>query len=166
MMKPKYSILDHRVIGWYYPFMMKGLKPASSPLLDKIRLIKAVGFDGVGTSWWDLIAFYQERGDLAQVKAFSEELKLPLTGFGFLADGWAFGSGQAQRDAVVLAKYSLDLAHAAGCDTGYLVGPHGPGDLKQAAPIFRELCQHAGSLGMKLALEFMGMSPSLNSVNT
>ena len=67
--KPKLSILDHRIAGWYYPWMMKGGIPTSSPLEKKIRLVKALGYDGVGTSWWDLVAFYQERGDLCQVKA-------------------------------------------------------------------------------------------------
>ena len=79
MNKPKYSILDHRVIGWYYPWIMNGLKATSSPLEVKMRRMKSLGYDGVGTSWWDLVSYYQERGHLSQLRNISQELDLPLT---------------------------------------------------------------------------------------
>jgi len=165
MGKPKFSILDHRVAGWYYPWMMKGLVPSSSPLMDKVRLMKKLGFDGVGTSWWDLVSCYQERGDLAQLKRLSEELNFPFTAYGFVADGWAFATGKAQQNAMLLGQYSLDLAHAAGCLNPYLLGPFDSGDVRDAAKSFRELCQYAAQFGMKLALEFVGISPLINSLN-
>jgi sugar phosphate isomerase/epimerase len=164
--KPKYSILDHRVAGWYLPWMMKGLTPTTSPLEQKIRLMKSLGYDGVGTSWWDLVSFYQERGDLAQLRRLSAELKAPLTAYGFVADGWAFGSGKAQQNAILLAKSSLDLAHAAGCDGPYLVGPFDSGNLREAAKVFRELAQYAASLGMNLALEFIGVAAQVKDLDT
>ena len=58
MNKPKYSILDHRVVGWYYPWIMNGLTPTSSPLEAKMRRMKSLGYDGVGTSWWELVSYY------------------------------------------------------------------------------------------------------------
>src|SRR5437867_2940344 len=119
----KWSILDHRIAGWYYPWIMKGLKPTSSPLEKKIRLMKEIGFDGVGTTWWDLVAYYQERGELDQLRALSAELGIPLTAYGFLAEGWAFGKGEVRKNAISLAMASLDLAHAAGCQGYYLLGP-------------------------------------------
>jgi len=166
MNNPKFSILDHRVAGWYYPWMMKGLVPSSSPLLDKVRLMKKLGFDGVGTSWWDLVSCYQERGDLCQVKRLSEELNFPITAYGFVADGWAFGQGKAQRNAILLGQYSLNLAQAAGCLNPYLLGPFDAGNVRDAAKTFRELCQYAGQFGMTLALEFVGISPLINNLNT
>lgn len=164
--KPKYSILDHRVAGWYLPWMMKGLTPTSSPLEQKIRLTKSLGYDGVGTSWWDLVSFYQERGDLVQLRQVSAELKFPLTAYGFVADGWAFGSGKAQRNAILLAKSSLDLAHAAACDGPYLVGPFDSGNVREAAKAFRELAQYAESLGMKLALELIGVAAQIKDMRS
>jgi 4-hydroxyphenylpyruvate dioxygenase len=166
MGKPKFSILDHRVAGWYYPWMMKGLVPSSSPLMDKVRLMKRLGFDGVGTSWWDLVSCYQERGDLSQVKRLSTELNFPLTAYGFVADGWAFGKGKAQQNAILLGQYSLNLARAAGCMNCYLLGPFDSGNVRDAAKSFRELCQYAAQFGMTLALEFVGIAPLINSLNT
>jgi len=157
---PKYSILDHRVAGWYLPWMMKGLKPTSSPLEAKIRLMKDLGYDGVGTSWWDLVSYYQERGPLEQLR----QLDFPLTAYGFVADGWAFSQGATQRNAIAIAKYSLDLAYAAGCDGPYLVGPFDSGDVREAAKVFRELAQYAESLGLQLALEFIGVAAQVNTV--
>jgi 2-keto-myo-inositol isomerase len=166
MSQAKISILDHRVAGWYYPSMMKGLLPTSSPLLEKIRAMKKLGFDGVGTSWWDLVSFYQERGSLAQVNQLSTELDFPLTAYGFVADGWAYGKGKTQRNAILLAQYSLNLAHAAGCRGPYLLGPFDSGDLHQAASAFREICQYGAELGLQVALEFAGIATQVNNVNT
>lgn len=162
MSKPKYSILDHRVIGWYYPWVMNGRVPTSSPLEAKMRLVKSLGYDGVGTSWWDLVSFYQERGDLSQLKMVSSELQLPLTAYGFVADGWAFGEGATLEHAMALAKSSLDLAHRAGCQGAYLLGPFDKGDLYRAAKRFRELCQYAEDVGMTLALEFVGVAAQIS----
>jgi len=165
MNKPKYSILDHRVIGWYYPWFMNGLTPTSSPLEAKMRRMKSLGYDGVGTSWWDLVSYYQERGDLSQLRKLSQELELPLTAYGFVAEGWAFASGATREHAVALAKSSLDLAHAAGCQGAYLLGPFDSGNLRQAAATFRELCQYAQQLEMTLALEFVGVSAQINNLS-
>jgi sugar phosphate isomerase/epimerase len=162
--KPKYSILDHRVAGWYLPWMMKGLTPTSSPLEEKVRLMKRLGYDGAGTSWWDLVSYYQERGPLDQLRKLSDDLDFPLTAYGFVADGWAFGHGMARQNAIALAKSSLDLAQAAGCQGPYLVGPFDSGDLREAAKVFRELAQYAESLGMQLALEFIGVAAQVNTV--
>jgi|HubBroStandDraft_4_1064222.scaffolds.fasta_scaffold131709_2 sugar phosphate isomerase/epimerase len=165
MSRPKISILDHRVAGWYYPWMMKGLTPASSPLAEKVHLMKELGYDGTGTSWWDLVSFYQERGDLSQIKHLCENLSFPLTAYGFVAEGWAYGRGAAQRNAILLALRSLDLAHAAGCQGPYLLGPFDSGDLHSAAAAFREICQYGASLGLAVALEFAGVAAQINSVN-
>jgi sugar phosphate isomerase/epimerase len=162
MNNPKYSILDHRIIGWYYPWIMNGLIPTSSPLESKMRLMKSLGYDGVGTSWWELVSYYQERGNLAQLQDISRELQLPLTAYGFVSEGWAFTTGPTHANAMALAKSSLDLAHAAGCRGPYLLGPFDSGDLRQAAKTFRELCQYAQHLQMTLALEFVGISAQLN----
>ena len=105
-----------------------------------MRLMKSLGYDGVGTIWWDLVSYYQERGDLAHLRAVSRELQCPLTAYGFVADGWAFSSGATREHAIALAKSSLDLAHAAGCEGAYLLGPFDSGNLAQAASTFRELC--------------------------
>ena len=164
MKNPKYSILDHRVAGWYYPWIMNGLTPTSSPLEAKMRGMKSLGYDGVGTSWWDLVSYFQERGSLSQLRMISQELKLPLTAYGFVADGWAFSNGAIRDHAVALAKSSLDLASAAGCQGAYLLGPFDCGDLRQAAATFRELCHHAMQLEMTLALEFVGVSAQVNNL--
>src|SRR5262245_61110033 len=164
MNKPKYSILDHRVIGWYYPWIMNGLKPTSSPLETKMRRMKSLGYDGVGTSWWDLVSFYQERGELSQLRRLSQELQLPLTAYGFLAEGWAFSTGTVREHALSLAKSSLDLAYAAGCQGAYLLGPFDAGNLKEAANTFREICDYASQLEMTVALEFVGVSPQVNNL--
>jgi sugar phosphate isomerase/epimerase len=166
MSRPKISILDHRVAGWYYPSMMKGLTPSSSPLAGKVRLMRKLGFDGCGTSWWDLVSFYQERGDLSQLKDLCAALTFPLTAYGFVAEGWAFGKGSAQRNAILLAIRSLDLAHAAGCQGSYLLGPFDSGDLRAAACAFREICHYGDSLGMTVALEFAGVGAQVNSLNS
>ena len=165
MNKPKFSILDHRVAGWYYPWIMKGHVPTSSPFEKKIRLMKELGYDGVGTTWWDLVSFYQERGDLGQLKTLSNELDIPLTAYGFICEGWAFGNSQEQSNAIVQAQYSIDLAHSAGCQGLYLNGPFKSGNIKRASKAFREICQYADSLGLQIALEFMGSSPQVNNVN-
>ena len=133
--------------------------------MDKVRVMKRLGFDGVGTSWWDLVSFYQERGDLTQLKRLSEELDFPLTAYGFVADGWAFGKGDAHQNAMLLGQYSLDLARAAGCLNPYLLGPFDSGDVRDAARSFRELCQYAAQFGMTVALEFVGISSLINSLN-
>ena len=165
MTKPRFSILDHRVAGWYFPWIMQGNTPTPSPLEKKVRLMKEVGYDGVGTAWWDLVAFYQEQGDLSQLKAVSDQLNFPWTAYTFMPEGWAFGKGDQKKNALSLAKSSLDLAHAAGCQGPTLVGPFDSGNLREAATAFREIYDYAEQLGMTLALEFMGPSPRINSVN-
>ena len=67
--------------------------------------------------------------------------------------------GATQRNTIAIAKYSLDLAYAAGCDGPYLVGPFDSGDVREAAKVFRELAQYAESLGLQLALESSGWRP-------
>lgn len=160
----KVSILDHRIAGWYLPWMMKGLIPTSCSLENKMRTVQKLGFAGYGTSTWELISFYQERGDLAQLKPLSQELRIPLTAFGFLADGWAFSKGKSRRNAIILSQYSLDLARYSGCDGPYITGPLDTGDLHQAAGVFREMCQYAAQFGMKVALEFFGKAEQVNSL--
>ncbi len=164
MKQPRFSFIDHRVIGWYFPWFMKGRVPTSSPLETKMRIAKEAGFGGVGTSWWDLVSFYQERGALSQLKTLAQELHLPLTGCTFVAEGWAFASGSGRQNALSLAKSSLDLAHAAGCQNASIVGSFETGEVRQAAQGFRELCQYADTLGMPLGLEFIGPTPQLKSL--
>ena len=164
MRQPKFSFIDHRAAGWYYPWVMEGRVPTSSPLETKMRIAKQAGFDGVGTSWWDLVSFYQERGALSQLKTLTQQLHLPLTGCTFVAEGWAFASGSARQNALSLAKSSLNLAHAAGCQNASIVGSFETGELRQAAQGYRELCQHADSLGIPLGLEFIGPAPQLKSL--
>jgi 4-hydroxyphenylpyruvate dioxygenase len=163
--KPKFSILDHRIIGWYFPWMMKGLVPASQSLENKLRAVQRLGYDGYGTSWWELVAFRQEQEDLSKLTARSKELQVPLSAYGFVAEGWAFAKGQAQKNAMLVAQYSLDLARAAGCDGPYLLGPFDSGDVHQAARAFREICQYAEQFQMKVALELVGISQQINSIN-
>jgi 4-hydroxyphenylpyruvate dioxygenase len=165
MEKAKLSFIDHRAAGWYYPWMMGGAVPTSSPLEQKMRLAKQGGFDGMGTSWWDLVSFYQERGHLSQVKALSSELRLPLTGYTFTVDNWAFSTGKARENAMLFGRTAIGLAHAAGCDNAAIVGPLEKGDLRQVASAYRELCQYAAALGMKLAFELMGLAAKLNSIS-
>jgi sugar phosphate isomerase/epimerase len=162
----KWSILDHRIVGWYYPWIMKGLKPTSSPLEKKMRLMKGIGFDGVGTTWWELVAYYQERGELEQLRALSAELGFPLAAYGFVAEGWAFGKGEAQKNAISLAMSSLDLAYAAGCQEPFLMGPSDSGDIRDAAQVFGELCQYAAQYGMNLGLEFLGPAHQVKDIRT
>jgi len=163
--KPKFSIIDHRIIGWYYPWIMKGLVPTSSSLENKLRTVKKLGYHGYGTSWWELVAFRQEHEDLGKLKALAEQLQVPLSAYGFVAEGWAFGKGQAQKNAMLVAQYGLDLARAAGCEGPYLLGPFDSGDVHQAAKAFRELCQYAAEHQMKVALELVGISRQINSIN-
>ena len=162
--KPKYSYVDHRIIGLYFPWIMSGHHPTSSPLEQKLRVVQEVGYDGVAISWWDAVAFYNERGDLGQIKELSAELDLPLAGYTFMIDNWGFCDGPARENALLLAKTSVDLAHAAGCQYPCLVGSRGSGDLKQAAGFFRELAQHAGELGINLGLEYDGMTEQMNNL--
>jgi len=161
---PLYSYVDHRVAGWYYPWIMAGATPTSSPLEKKMRTVKASGYDGLGTSWWDLVCFYQERGSLDQVRQLAADLGLPLTGFTFVVEGWAFSEGAGEKNAMLLGKSSLDLAHAAGCRAPCLVAPFDKGDLRIAAKRFRELAQYADHLGLRLGLEFIGPTPQLNNI--
>jgi|GraSoiStandDraft_48_1057284.scaffolds.fasta_scaffold264265_1 4-hydroxyphenylpyruvate dioxygenase len=160
----KLSFIDHRAAGWYYPWIMGGSVPTSSPLEKKMHLTKQGGFDGMGTSWWDLVSFYQERGDLSQLKAISAELGLPLTGYTFTVDNWAFSTGKARENAMLFGRTAIGLAHAVGCDNAAIVGPLEKGDLRHVASAYRELCQYAATLGMKLAFELMGLATQLNSI--
>ena len=89
MRQPKFSFIDHRAVGWYYPWVMEGRVPTSSPLETKMRIAKQAGFDGIGTSWWDLVSFYQERGALSQLKTLTQQLHLPLTGCTFAPESEA-----------------------------------------------------------------------------
>ena len=130
------------------------------PMLDPKRALP-----WLSTFIYNSLSFYQERGDLGQLKELSRDLDFPLTAYGFSAQGWAFSSGTEQANALVLAKSSLDLAHAAGCDGPYLTGPVDSGDLHQAARAFRELSQYAEHLGMRLALEFMGVGSQVKNIN-
>ena len=140
MTKPTFSILDHRVAGWYFPWIMQGDTPTPSPLEKKVRPMKEIGYHGVGTAWWDLVAFYQERGDSSRLKAISDQLNFPWTAYTFMPEGWAFGKGDQKKNALSLAKSSLDLAHAAGCRGPTLVGPFDSGNLREAATAFRGYC--------------------------
>jgi sugar phosphate isomerase/epimerase len=165
MGKAKLSFIDHRAAGWYYPWMMGGTIPTSSPLEQKMRLTKQIGFDGMGTSWWDLVSFYQERGDLSQLKTISADIGLPLTGYTFTVDNWAFSTGKARVNAMLFGRTAIGLAHAAGCDNAAIVGPLEKGDLRHVASAYRELCQYAATLGMKLAFELMGLATQLNCIS-
>ena len=46
-----------------------------------------------------------------------------------------------------------------------MVGPFDSGDLHRAARAFRELSQYAEHLGMRLALEFMGVASQVKNIN-
>jgi sugar phosphate isomerase/epimerase len=111
------------------------------------------------------VSFYQERGDLSQVKAISSEMGLPMTGYTFTVDNWGFSTGKARENAMLFGRTAIALAHAAGCDNAAIVGPLEKGDLRHVASAYRELCQYAATLGMKLAFELMGLATQLNSIS-
>lgn len=153
-------------MGFYYPWIMAGLVPTASPLLEKMRLARQLGYHGLGVAWWDLVSFYQERGDLAQIKELSQQLDLPITEYCCIVDGWADPHGPACEQAMARFHSSLDLAHAAGCRTVSIGSPLQSADLAQTADAFCRLAGYASQLDMQLGLEFVGYAAQINSVKT
>ncbi len=166
MDRPKFSFFDHRGMGFHFPWIMNGLVPTATPLIEKMRIARQLGYHGLGLAWWDLVSFYQERGDLAQIKQQSQQLNLPVTEYCCIVDGWANLHGPAREQATARFRSSLELAHAAGCRTASIGSPLQASDFSLAVDVFHTFAQYAGQLGMQLGIEFVGYAPQINSITS
>ena len=151
-------------MGLCFPQIMHGLVPTTVPLLEKMRLAGQMGYHGLGVAVWDLESFKEQHGDLAQIKALSQQLGLPVTEFCCIVDGWADPNQPARQQTTDRFGSAVDLAHAAGCRTVSIGVPLQSTDLAQTAAAFCRLAEYTRQLDMQLGLEFVGNARQINSV--
>lgn len=134
------------------------------PLLEKIRVAAAAGYDGVEL-WFDEIdAYLQDGGTLADLRARLEDAGLKVPSLVALRQWWDT-QGDAYTAAMRANRRKLDLAAALGA--AHVVAGGAPAhraDRRLGAQRYGELLALGHEVGVRPALEFLGFVDEFNTL--
>ncbi len=134
-----------------------------TPLLDKIRVAGAVGFQAV-EPWNDEITEYlQQGGTLADLKTAIADAGLKVVSM-IALHGWITAEGDEYRQVLDECRRRLEQAAALG--SPYIVAspPREIVNLERASQRYAELLKLGRAFGVKPSVEFLGFVEGINSV--
>lgn len=137
----------------------------STPLLDKIRIAGAAGYQGI-EPWNDEISDYlRDGGTLADLKSALADAGLKVVSV-IALHGWVTAEGDEQRRVLNDCRRRMDQAAYLGSPSIVASPPMGVVDLGRAAERFGELVRLGRQAGVAPAMEFLGFVDGVKDVDS
>lgn len=134
-----------------------------TPILDKIRIAAAAGYEAIELWHDDIDLFLQRGGTLRDIRRALEDhgLVVPTT---IMLKGWCEPDGPAYEAGLAECRRRLDQAAAVGALHAIAGPPHGPVDFALAGRRYRELLELGLTFGVRPAMEYLGFVQEVNSI--
>ena len=134
-----------------------------TPLLDKIRIAGAAGYQGI-EPWNDEVDEYLDGGGtIADLKKALADAGLKVVSM-IALHGWVTTEGDEYRKALDDCRRRMDQAAALGSPTIVASPPMGVVDLARAAERFGELVRLGRQAGVAPSMEFLGFVDGIKNV--
>jgi sugar phosphate isomerase/epimerase len=134
-----------------------------TPILDKIRIAAAAGYEAIELWHDDIDLFLQRGGTLRDIRRALDDhgLVVPTT---IMLKGWCEPDGPAYKAGLAECRRRLDQAAAVGALHAIAGPPHGPVDFALAGRRYRELLELGLTCGVRPAMEYLGFVQEVNSI--
>ncbi|MBX6313137.1 MAG: sugar phosphate isomerase/epimerase [Isosphaeraceae bacterium] len=134
-----------------------------TPLLEKIRIAGAAGYQALEPWNEEISAFLQEGGSLADLRSALRDAGLKVVSMIALR-GWIDAEGEAYEQVLEDCRRRMD--QAASLESPFIVAspPRGPADLERAARRYADLMRLGRQIGVRPAMEFLGFAEGIKSL--
>jgi 2-keto-myo-inositol isomerase len=134
-----------------------------TPILDKIRVAAAAGYEGIELWHDDIDKHLQSGGTLADIRHALDDhgLAVPTT---IMLKGWCEPDGPAYQQGLAECRRRMEQSVAVGAPHAIAGPPHGAVDYDLAARRYGELLDLGLSLGVRPAMEYLGFVQDVNSI--
>ncbi len=148
--------------GFRYSLNSSTIKP--TPILDKIAVAAAAGYEGIELWHDDIDAHLQSGGSLAEIRqAVSDHgLEVPTT---IHIHGWFQPAGDEHTAAMNEAKRKFEQAAALGAPYAVAGPPHGIADRELGRKHYHELLELGKEFGVRPAFEYLGFVQDITSID-
>ena len=135
-----------------------------TPLLEKIRVAGAAGYEGIELWSDDLTKHVEEGGSLQEVKQALADAGLQVPTL-IALHGWLGSTGKAHTEALEEAKRCMAQAVEVGAPHIIASPPMEPFDLGRGGADYRELLEIGREIGVAPAMEFLGFMKSVYTID-
>jgi len=144
-----------------YSLNSSTIKPA--PILEKIRIAAAVGYDAIELWHDDIDAHLSTGGTVNEIRSAIDDsgLTVPTT---IMLKGWCEPDGPQHEQGIEECKRRLEQAVVVGALHSIAGPPLGPVDDALASQRYGELLDLGLSMGVKPAMEYLGFAEEVNSM--
>jgi sugar phosphate isomerase/epimerase len=146
-----------------FQYSLNGSTIKRTPLMDKIRIAGAVGFDGIELWHDDIDAFLEQGGTLADIRKALNHQGLAVPTTIYLGD-WFDTTGPAYEQALDECKRRMNQSAELGAPHVIAGPPLGHADYSVGAQHYRDLLELGTQIGVKPAMEFLGFVEQLNTI--
>lgn len=145
-----------------YSLNSSTIKP--TPIIDKIRIAKEAGYQGIELWHADIDLHIENGGTLAEIKQAVEEsgLEVPTT---IMLKGWCEPKGPDYEAGIAECKRRMQQSVEVGVPHVVAGPPHGPVDLQLAAKRYGELLELGLSMGVKPSVEYLGIAQDVCTID-
>lgn len=135
-----------------------------TPIIDKIRIAAAAGYDAIELWHADIDKYLETGGSLSEIRKAVEDsgLIIPTS---VMLKGWCEPDGMEYQQGIEECKRRMDQSVAVGAIHAVAGPPHGPVDYSLAAQRYGELLDLGISMGVKPAMEYLGIAQEINTID-
>lgn len=144
-----------------YSLNSSTLKP--TPILDKIRVAAQAGYEAIELWHDDIDRYLSGGGRLADIRRALDDhgLVVPTS---VMLKGWCEPDGPEYAQGIEECRRRMDQSVAVGAVHAVAGPPHGPVDFAMAGQRYGELLDLGISMGVKPAMEYLGIAQEVNSI--
>lgn len=134
-----------------------------TPILEKIRIAAEAGYEAIELWHDDIDKHIATGGTLQEIRSAVDAsgLDVPTT---IMLKGWCEPDGPTYDAGIKECERRLRQSVAVGAKYAIAGPPHGAVDFSLAARRYRELLELGLSLGVKPAMEYLGIAQQINSI--
>ncbi len=144
-----------------YSLNSSTLRP--TPILDKIRIAAETGYEAIELWHDDIDTYLQSGGKLSDIRKAVDDhgLAVPTT---VMLKGWCEPDGPDYERGLAECRRRMEQSAALGAPHAVAGPPHGPVDFALAAQRYGELLDLGISMGVRPAMEYLGIAQQINSI--
>jgi sugar phosphate isomerase/epimerase len=147
--------------GLRYSLNCSTIRP--TPILDKIRIAAQTGYEAIELWHDDIDRHLQSGGRLEEIRRAVDEhgLVVPTS---VMLKGWCEPDGPELRRGLEECRRRMAQSVAVGAVHAVAGPPHGTVDDRLAAQRYGELLDLGISMGVRPAMEYLGIAQQINSI--
>ncbi|MFT7641806.1 MAG: 2-keto-myo-inositol isomerase, partial [Pirellulaceae bacterium] len=146
-----------------FRYSLNGSTIRPTPLMEKIRIAGAVGYEGIEIWHDDIDAYLNSGGSLRDVRKALDDQQLEVPTTIYLGD-WFDTTGNAYQQALDECKRRMNQSAELGAPYAIAGPPGGKADYSLGAAHYRELLELGATIGVKPSMEFLGFVEQLNTI--